>query len=282
MFKDKKKKKYYIVILLIIISILIFLLSLIITDKRNISIVEEFGKDSVLMITRVINKPVTCINKQIERSKAKNKLYKDYQRIKKKYDKNKIYKMKYEESKKEINDLKNVLKLNETLEDTYINSEVILRNIGYFYNELTINKGKKAGIKKGMAVINGDGLIGIINKTSNLNSTVKLLTTDTIDNKISVKIKIGEDKYLYGLLVGYNKEKSCFVIEGIADNAEIPINSLVTTTGLGSDIKEGIKIGEVKEITKDNFDLARTLLVKTSVDFDDLRYVTILKKGEIK
>ena len=266
MFKNKKKKKYYIVILLIIISILIFLLSLIITDKRNISIVEEFGKDSVLMITRVINKPVTCINKQIERSKAKNK----------------IYKMKYEESKKEINDLKNVLKLNETLEDTYINSEVILRNIGYFYNELTINKGKKAGIKKGMAVINGDGLIGIINKTSNLNSTVKLLTTDTIDNKISVKIKIGEDKYLYGLLVGYNKEKSCFVIEGIADNAEIPINSLVTTTGLGSDIKEGIKIGEVKEITKDNFDLARTLLVKTSVDFDDLRYVTILKKGEIK
>lgn len=283
MFRKKKKDKYYIIILLVVISIVIFLLSIIITDKRNINIVEDITKDSILMITKVVNKPVDYINKKIKKEKDKNKIYEKYQKLKEEYEKTKRLEVKYEESKREIKTLRKTLELNNSLTDTeYLNASVIIRDIGYFYNELTIDKGEKSGVKKGMAVITNDGLIGVINKTSTLNSTVKLLTTDIVSNKISIKIKIDDDKYLYGLLIGYDKNKKCFIIEGIADNTDIPIDSLVTTTGLGSDIPGGIKIGNVKEITKDNFDLSRTLLVKTSVDFDDINYVTILKKEEIK
>ena len=133
-----------------------------------------------------------------------------------------------------------------------------------------------------MAVINNDGLIGIVTKTSKLNSTVKLLTTTDTNSKISVKIKVDEDNYIFGLLVGYDKDKKSFIIEGIAENTEIPISSMVTTTGLGNNFPSGILIGRVDKITKDNFDLARTVLVKSSVDFDNINYVTVLKKDENK
>ena len=57
---------------------------------------------------------------------------------------------------------------------------------------------------------------------------------------------------------------------------------MVTTTGLGNQFPSGILIGRVESISKDNFDLARTILVRSSVDFDDISYVTVLKKGENK
>jgi len=190
---------------------------------------------------------------------------------------------KYEEAEKEINDLKKILELNNTLsESSYMNATIINRNIGYWYNTVTIDKGEKDGIEKDMAVINNDGLIGIVTKTSKLNSTVKLLTTADTNSKISVKIKVDEDNYIFGLLVGYDKDKKSFIIEGIANNTEIPISSMVTTTGLGNNFPSGILIGRVDKITKDNFDLARTVLVKSSVDFDNINYVTVLKKDENK
>lgn len=283
MFKNKKIKKYYVIILLIIVGILLFLFSFVISDKRNLNYAEKIIKDSTLSINRLINKPINYIDTKIKEMQSKDKLYKKYQKLSKKYKKIELMEAKYEESKKEIHDLKKVLKLNKTLsESEYLNATVITRNIGYFYNEITIDKGEKNHIKKNMAVITDDGLIGTINKTSRLNSVVKLITNDDINNKISVKIKINEDEFLYGLMVGYDKKTKCFIIEGIADNKEIPIGSMVTTTGLGSDIPSGILIGRVEKIKKDNFDLSRTLLVRSDVNFDNINYVTVLKKKDNK
>ena len=276
-----KIKKNYPIIFLIIISILLFFFSITIKDKRNLSFIEKIIKDSTLTINSYINKPINYIDDRIKEYNSYHKLYKKYRKLDKKYQKVKLMEAKYNEEVKEVNDLKKILNLNNTLSDSeYINSTVITRNIGYFYNTLTIDKGEVNNVKKGQAVITDDGLVGIISKTSKFNSTVKLLTTSDINNKISVKIKVDEDKYLYGLLSGYDKNKKCFIVEGISDNTEIIKNSQVTTTGLLNDFPSGILIGTVDSTIKDNFDLATTVLVKTSVDFDNISYVTILKKVE--
>ena len=283
MFRNRRIKKYYVIIILLIISILLLIFSFIIKDKRNLSIIEKTIKDTTLSINKTINIPINYIDDKIKEYKSKHKLYEKYEKLSKKYDKVKLMETKYEEAEKEIKDLKKVLELNNTLsESSYMNATIINRNIGYWYNTITIDKGEKDGIEKDMAVINNDGLIGIVTKTSKLNSTVKLLTTTDTNSKISVKIKVDEDNYIFGLLVGYDKDKKSFIIEGIANNTEIPISSMVTTTGLGNNFPSGILIGRVDKITKDNFDLARTVLVKSSVDFDNINYVTVLKKDENK
>lgn len=278
-----KYKKYYPIIVLVILSIMLLLFSNIIKDRRKLTIVEKVFKDTTLSINTLMMKPVNLINDKIKEYNSKQKLYKKYEKLSEKYSKVELMETKYEEAKKEINDLKKTLNLNNTLsESSYMNATVITRNIGYWYNNITIDKGKKDGIEKDMAVITNDGLIGVVIKISNLNSTVKLLTTTDTNNKISVKIKIGDNEFLYGLLTGYNKKKKCFIVEGISENTDIKKGSMVTTTGLGNQFPSGILIGRVESISKDNFDLARTILVGSSVDFDDISYVTVLKKGENK
>ena len=59
---------------------------------------------------------------------------------------------------------------------------------------------------------------------------------------------------------------------------KIPKDSLVTTTGMGDIFPSGIVIGKVKKVRTDNFDLAKTVDVVGSADFDDLTYVTVLKR----
>ena len=268
------KKK--IIVIILILFILVFLI-LFIYKKNNIL------KDSVLTINKVVNKPINFIDKKIKENKEKNKIYKKYKKLNKKYKKIDLMDAKYEESQKEINDLKKVLKLNNVLsESEYLNSTVLFRDIGYWYNNITIDRGTSSDIKKGMAVITDDGLIGVISSTSSLTSVVKLLTTNEVNNKISVKIKVGEDDYVYGLIAGYDKKSKCLKIENISDNKKIPKGSLVTTTGFGSNIPSGILVGRVNRIIKDNFDLSNTLLVKSSVNFNNINYVTIIKKEVTK
>lgn len=284
MIKNKKiEKRYLVIIIILLVALFLLLFSFIISDNRKLTMIEKVIKDGTLTINKVINVPIDYIDDKIKQEKSKQKIYKKYEKLIKKYEKVELMEAKYNESLKEIKDLKKTLNLNKTLsENSYINASVVTRNIGYWYNTLTIDKGSTNGLKENMAVVTSDGLVGVITNTSLLNSTVKLITSDDINNKISVKIKIDEDTYIYGLLVGYDKKNKCFIIEGIAENTEIPIGSSVTTTGLGNDFPSGILIGKVDSITKDNFDLARTVLVRSDVNFDDISYVTILKKESEK
>ncbi len=276
-----KNKKYYVIVILIIISILLILFQALIKDNRKLTIIEKVIKDTTLSVNKISNNSVNFIKDKINESKSKQKLYKKYKKLEKKYSKVKLMEAKYDEATKEINDLKKILELNNILsENSYMNATIVNRNIGYWYNKITIDKGEADGIKKDMAVINNEGLVGVVIKTSKLNSIVKLLTTNDTNNKISVKIKINDDNYIYGLLTGYDREKNRLIIEGIAENTEINKDDVVTTTGLGNNFPSGILIGTVDSITKDNFDLARTVLVKPSVNFDNLNYVTVLRKEE--
>ena len=61
---------------------------------------------------------------------------------------------------------------------------------------------------------------------------------------------------------------------------KIPKGSIVTTTGMGDIFPSGIMIGKVKSIKTDNFDLAKTVIVEGTVDYDDLNYVTVLKRKD--
>ena len=69
-----------------------------------------------------------------------------------------------------------------------------------------------------------------------------------------------------------------YIVEGISNDIEIPLDSVVTTTGMSEVFPSGILIGKVKEIGADNFDLAKIIYVGTEVNYDDLEYVTILKR----
>ena len=274
-----RKNKKYIIIIVVIVTLIVLSLSVnLIKNDRKLSLPERVLKDSTSFVTSIVLKPVNVIKSKIKTHKEKKNLYKKYEKLMERVEEVEKVNAKNEELKEEIEELKQLLKIDATLsEEIYLNATVINRNIGYFYNTLTINKGKKDGIDVNMAVVTKKGLIGKISKVSNNVSTVKLLTSNDSNNKISVKIK-SNDKNVYGLLSSYDLDKKVYLVEGISENTKINEGDVVTTTGFSNNFPSGVYIGKVVGVTKDNFDLAQLIEVKSDVDFDNINFVTVLKR----
>lgn len=281
MYKNKKiEKKYIILISICIFAVLLGFVANIVTSNRKLTPVEQSIKDSVLVINKGLYAPVKFVKEKIKENNEKKELYKKYKKMETKVKETDLINAERLELKKELAAMKKALKLNQTLsEGSYLNTTVINRNLGYWYNTITIDKGSNNGVKENMAVVVSEGLVGKVIRTTKFNSTVKLLTSDDINNKISVKIKVGEE-YVYGLLSGYDSKTKQFTIEGISSNKEIPKDSLVTTTGMGDIFPSGIVVGKVTSVKTDNFDLAKTVKIEGLADYDDLTYVTVLKRKD--
>lgn len=282
MYKRKKQfdSRYLLILIIIGISFALVLLSIALKNDRKLNPIEKTIKDSGVFTIKIIKTPFDFIKNKIDENNEKNNIYKKYKKLKEKSDKVNSIIASNENLKDEVKKLKDSLKLNTTLSDNVlVNATIVYRNIGYWYEEITIDRGSKDGIKEDMAVITSKGLIGRTSKVSRHSSTVKLLSNDNMNNKISVKIKI-EDDYVYGLISKYDSKKNVYTVEGISENVEIPAGADVVTTGMGAIFPSGLLIGKVEKITTDNFDLSKVIEVKSSVNYDDIDYVTVVKRAE--
>ena len=142
-------------------------------------------------------------------------------------------------------------------------SKVALRDIYNFYNYLIISTSYKTTV--GNAVINENGLVGIIDDSSNKEARVSLITGK---NKISVKVNNS-----YGLLGLYNKKSKLFKVNNITNYETINVGDIVTTSGL-SDIPSDIYVGKVVKI--ENRGIEQEVYVKSDVNFDRLNYLYVL------
>ena len=253
--KKKRSRKQEDIMLgigaLIVIILLVISLSI---DNDNGFIL----KDVSMFIEKIVMLPITKDNKVNTKSYI-------------------IEKNNNEELKKEIVELKKALELNKTLtEYDPVNATILSRNKSYWFNTLTVDKGKNSGIKKNMAVITKDGLIGKISKVSHNSSEVKLITSDDVNFKVSVAIKTPSGDS-YAVLNGYDKEKNLIKVTGIDKTTSINKGDIVLTSGLGEMFPAGIYIGTVEEIESDKYNLSKIVYIKTSQNFNDVHYVTVLK-----
>lgn len=148
----------------------------------------------------------------------------------------------------------------------YEYSKTLYRDIYDFYDEITILKGKKHGLKKDDAVINHEGLIGVISKVTKNSSIVTLIT----NKKSSISVKVNES---YGILKNIDDK---LIITSISNYKNINIGDIIYTSGLGN-IKAGIKVGTVKEVISSSLGIEQLIVVNPSVDMNDINYVVIIK-----
>lgn len=276
--KKEFDKRYLFLIILLIVALLLIVVSVSLNKSRKLSMPEQLVKDSVLFVGNIFSTPVNFIKNKLMENREKNDLYEKYKKLKAKEKNTDQLTAEVDNLKEEIKDLKKQLELKNTLSSSfYLNATILNRNMGHWYDEITIDKGTKNGVKKNMAVINSEGLIGTIVKVSRHNSVVKLISSNSSLDKISVKIKTKE-KFVYGLISGYEEKTNSFTLEGISENTEIEPGSNVVTTGMGDIFPSGILVGKVSGFTKDNFDLTKMVTVKSAVDFGKINYVTVLKR----
>lgn len=281
MFGRKKKsisKKYILILIIILIILLLIIFSFTLKEDRKLSKAESLLKDGLIYSEKIITYPFNYIKENIKEYKKLKDVNKNNNILETSIDRIDSIEAENIELRRQLETLKEELNINYTLSDyEYLNATVVSRNVGYWHNKITINKGTYNGVEKDMVVISSKGLIGKVIKTSTFTSDVRLITTSDTSNKISVHISNG-DNNLYGLINSYDYNKNVLELEGISNTKDVNIGDYVYTSGLGGVFPTGILIGIVEEITTDSYDLAKIIKVKPSADFNDINYVSILKR----
>lgn len=171
----------------------------------------------------------------------------------------KILKEENNHLKEEINNLTDIgtyAKYNYTL------TKMSYRSI-YDSQEIYIEGGKSEGFSINYAIVNAQGLVGIISEVNDTSSKVTLLS-----GVPNLSVKINDT---YGTLSAY--EEDFLVIDNISNYSKINLNDEVYTSTLGT-IKEKILIGTVYKI-EDN-DISKKIFVKSKVDFNNLNYLYVV------
>ena len=284
--RKKKQKtietKYIILIVIGVIILLLSIYSYIIRDKRNLSGIEKILKDTVITVENIILFPFRYVTNEVKEFIELKDVYKENEVLKRNLDRYDTLYSQNQALKKQINELKELTEIDYVLTDyEYLNAAVINRNVGYWFDNITINKGSNAGIKKDMAVITSKGLIGKVIKTTALTSDIKLITSNNSNNRISVIID-NNGTYSYGILSRYDEDKNKLLIEGISDNKEIKKDALVYTSGLNDAFPSGITIGRVSKVDKDNYGLSKIVYVEPVSDINNISLVSVLKRKDVK
>ena len=281
MFGRKKQsisKKYILILIIILIILLLIIFSFTLKEDRKLSKAESLLKDGLTYSEKIITYPFNYIKENIKEYKKLKDVNKNNNILETSIDRIDSIEAENIELRRQLETLKEELNINYTLSDyEYLNATEVSRNVGYWHNKITINKGTYNGVEKDMVVISSKGLIGKVIKTSTFTSDVRLITTSDTSNKISVHISNG-DNNLYGLINSYDYNKNVLELEGISNTKDVNIGDYVYTSGLGGVFPTGILIGIVEEITTDSYDLAKIIKVKPSADFNDINYVSILKR----
>lgn len=266
MYKNKRRKRLNVKIVVTVSIVVIFLaLAISVHMSRSNFFGEGIVKDIVMTIDKIVMYPFTALNGEKDVDQTESYL---------------IQKNVNTSLEEEIQELKDVLELNRTLtEYTPINATILSRNKSYWFNQIMIDKGSKDGIKEDMAVVTKDGLVGKISRVYRNSSEIKLITSDDVNYKVSVTIQTGNGDS-YAILNGYDSDTECVMVTGVDKISTVKQGDTIITSGLGGMFPGGIYVGVVQDIKSDKYDLSKTLYIKTSQDFNNIHYVTVLKEKE--
>ena len=193
----------------------------------------------------------------------------------------------YSSIEKELTELKNEkyevefleaenIRLKKILEDVTYSSDkeiakVLIDKQSPFLRSIIINKGSKNNLKKGMAVLSNNYLVGKIVEVNYLTSRVLLISD--LNSRIPISIEPGN---VQSILIGNGKNSG--LVKFIQDNKKSNLNGIIYTSGTGGLLKPGIPIGKISN----NEDHKS---VDFFSDFTQLRYVQVsfyFKEGDKK
>jgi rod shape-determining protein MreC len=168
--------------------------------------------------------------------------------------------------------LKELLHFRENFPPSMITAEVIGRDPTSWFKSVTINKGEKDGIRKGMAVIIPEGVVGQILKVTPHYATVLLVTdyNSAIDS-----------------LVQRTRAKA--IVEGTGENRcrlkyllrteTLTVGDVVITSGLIGNFPKGLKIGEIRKVDKKGYGIFQYAELVPGVDLTKVEEVFIITES---
>ena len=150
-------------------------------------------------------------------------------------------------------------------------AEVISREADNWYEKLTINKGSKDGISENMAVVDQNGLLGkIVNVTENTSEV--LLIIDSAGSLGGMML----NSSIQGVLQGIGGGKGLINMTKLPYNADIQLNDVVITSGVGGVFPAGLLVGTVVKVNSSSDGLSKEAIIQPYADFNDIQFVLVV------
>lgn len=151
-------------------------------------------------------------------------------------------------------------------------SRIINNSIRRTNNYLTLAAGSKDGIKPGMGVIAPNGVVGRVKTVSRDYATVTSLLHSQM--LISAKLKNTDT---FGTIRWQGGDYRQARLEYIPLHVKLAVGDTVVTSGYNTVFPEGILIGTVSSVEKEQDNSFFTIYVKLAVDFAQLSYVYVVE-----
>jgi rod shape-determining protein MreC len=160
----------------------------------------------------------------------------------------------------------------------FVTAEVVRSSVGNFDDHVvTISKGSRDGIEKGMAVVTAAGLVGRVIDADNSTAAVQLLTDDSLF--VGVRLVSTDDVGLGHSVPG---EDGAFVIDRGTDLPDSDDPSLrpaigsAVVTAAESIFPADVPVGLVREVEEAADEVSMIIHVELTADVGDLHYVSVL------
>ncbi|MEI4829460.1 rod shape-determining protein MreC [Bacillus sp. FJAT-53711] len=265
------------IVLLVSIILLVALIGISLKERKNLTWPEQFVKDTVGVVERVFQKPANYVAGFFENVGDVKRTYEENKELKANLDKYAELSVKVKDLEKENADLRDIVGKKDSLRNyNPVQATIINRNPDKWYDLIAIDKGAQQGIQKDSAVITSKGLVGKVKSVSQFTSTVELLSSLNRTNRISAVVQ--GDKRVFGLIEGYDKEKQLLLFTKIPSGVPVEKDQMVVTSGYGGVFPEGLVIGQIVDVTSDEYGLTQTAYVKPAADLNDVDNVMVAKR----
>ena len=269
------------ILLLVGLILLVAIISFSLKDRHNASLPERVVKDVVGIGQAIFSKPTHYITGVIGNIDGILNTYEENKTLKERLGEYAASQAKLTEVKLENVKLREIIDKQEDLSDfESIHATVISRNPDQWEEKIILDKGSKHGVEKNMAVVTARGLIGKIILVTSTTSTVELLSTENRGFRVSAVVRGGEsgDDAAYGLIEGFDRTRGELIMKRIDANFDIEVGEKVISSGLGGIFPKGLAIGEVTEISTDDYGLTKLAYIQPAAQFSMLDHVIIAKR----
>jgi rod shape-determining protein MreC len=262
-FLKKGTKQRFSLVALIFFSILVITL-----DRVNFAPINYLKitiKEIVYRSSFIVSFPENVLKNTYKKIEDHFVLYNEYFDVKKELRKI--------QGKKQINDyiINENIRLKKIVDDYIINTKEVVAKVlidkqSPFLKTIIINKGSKDNIVLGMAVLDGDYLVGKVVEVNYLTARVLLLS----DLNSKIPVIVGSEGY-QAILSGVGNNYG--IIQYTKEKYTLKEGATIYTSGSGSLFKAGIPIGLiVKKNEQDNNEKR----INFFSDFSQLKFVMIV------
>lgn len=176
----------------------------------------------------------------------------------------------------ELDDFRKLYNLDQTYADyPKVAARVISNETNNWFSSFKIDKGTKDGIKVGMNVLAGNGLVGIITKTGYNSATVRSIIDDSsyvhgmfLDTSDICNVK-GNLKLL---------DEGHIEVMDIKKEADVKEGYEVVTSYMSTKYHPGILIGYIGTLKADPSNMTKSGVLTPAVDFSKLDMVLIITR----